>query len=188
MAEKYNTYCDYELVKLLRGDKKTSEKAFAVLYDRYSSKVYAYCYRVLGNRDVAQDIFQDTFLRFYQHINPDHENIHLQRFLITIARNLCLNYKRNLKSNVPIEEFEYLIDKKSINDQSEYLEILNLGLDLLEFEYREPLVLRVYNDLQYDEIAEILGITEGNVRIRVHRAKEKLKKILSPYIKELQNK
>lgn len=186
MKNKFSTYSDKELADLLKSDKKSSELAFTEIYDRYSQKIYAYCYRILGNKEIAEDIFQETFLRFYQFINPEHQKLNIQRFLIRIARNLCLNHKRNSKINLPIEEIENFIAQNKSSDDKEYLDLIKYGIELLEFEYKEPLVLRVYNEMSYEEIAAILDISVGNARIRVHRAKEKLKDILSPYIKDLE--
>ncbi len=187
MHKKFSTYSDKELAELLKSDRIKSEKAFTEIYDRYSQKIFAYCLRVLGNKELAEDIFQETFLRFFQHIDPTHEKLNIQRFLIRIARNLCLNYKRNSKINIPIEEIDNLIEQDRNTDEKEYQDLIKYAIELLELEYKEPLVLRVYNEISYDEIAEILNITPGNARIRVHRAKEKLKDILSPYIKDLEN-
>jgi RNA polymerase sigma-70 factor (ECF subfamily) len=78
------------------------------------------------------------------------------------------------------------VDNKPNHEDGELLDLIKLGLELLDMDYKEPLILRVYNEMGYDEIAEIMEISEANARIRVHRAKEKLKDILSPYIRDLQ--
>jgi RNA polymerase sigma-70 factor (ECF subfamily) len=168
------------------GSRSETEAAFSEIYDRFSPKVYSYCMRVLGKKEVAEDIFQEVFIKFYQNVNPEHENLQVLRFLITIARNQCLNYKKRQRINLPIDEFEFLVDNSSSHEEGELLELIKLGLDLLDMDYKEPLILRVYNEMGYDEIAQILEISESNARIRVYRAKEKLKDILSPYIRDLQ--
>lgn len=185
MSNKLSKYNDKELVEMLKGSSVESEQAFTEIYERFAAKIYAYCIKVVQNKEEAEDIFQETFTRFYQSVYPEHENLHIQRFLITIARNLCLNHKRNRKSTVPVEDVEFLLPVNQSYERKEMAELVKLSMDLLEEIYREPLILRVYNGFQYDEIAEILGVTEGNARIRVYRAKDKLKKILEPYVNDM---
>lgn len=185
MGSPYSTYDDRELIRRLRGSKSESEAAFTEIYDRYSSKIYAYCLRILGNKDNAEDIFQDTFYNFYKHVNQEHENLNIQRYLIKIARNLSLNFKRNHKATIPIEDLEFILESPANNDEAELQDLIKYAIELLEPEYREPLILRVYNGLQYDEIGEVCNISGGNARIRVFRAKDKLKMILNPYLQDL---
>lgn len=184
MRENYLKYSDHELVKLLRDEKSVSERAFTELYQRYASSVHAYCYRVLNDKDAAEDIFQETFIKFYQKIDIDNKNLNVPGFLITIARNLCLNYKRDNSQNIPIEDMDFVHEDKSY-DKTELLELITRTLDLLDFEFREAFVLREYDGLSYDEIAEITKTSIGNAKSRVSRAKSKIREILAPYLKDL---
>ncbi|MEJ5245358.1 MAG: RNA polymerase sigma factor [Bacteroidota bacterium] len=184
MSSKYKTYSDRELVFLLRHDQKEAEKAFSELYNRYSSQVHAYCYRVINNPDVAEDIFQETFIRFYQNVKDNHKELNVPGFLITIARNLCLNYKRDRKIGVPVEEARNLFYQDNY-ESKELLDLITRALDLLEDEYREVFILKEYAGMQYSEIAEILNISPANAKTRAFRAKQKIKEILSPYLKDL---
>ncbi|MDQ1264928.1 MAG: hypothetical protein QG635_78 [Bacteroidota bacterium] len=183
MKADYSNMSDNELVVMLDGKKSLSEAAFTALYDRYSKKVFAYIIKIIGDKEAAEDIFQETFLRFFQNVRSNFQGGCTMGFLITIARNLCLNFKRDKKSNVPIESYEYLFNEQP-SQELEQQELVRMALDLLEFEYREPLVLFVYNGMKYEDIAQICGISIGNARLRVHRAKEKIKNILTPYLKE----
>jgi RNA polymerase sigma-70 factor (ECF subfamily) len=182
--QKYKTYSDRELVFLLRHNKKEGEAAFTELYNRYSSQVHAYCYRVLNNPDIAEDIFQETFIRFYQNVQDNHKDLNVPGFLITIARNLCLNYKRDKKIGVPVEEAKNLFYQDNY-EKKELLDLITRALDLLDDEYREVFILKEYAGMQYTEIAEILNISPVNAKTRVFRAKQKIKEILSPYLKDL---
>ncbi len=181
---KYSNFDDNELVKSLEKSRKEAEGAFTEIYDRYSKKIFSYIIKIVNNRDHAEDIFQETFIRFFQNVRSNYRGGSIIGFLITISRNLCLNYKRDRKSNIPIEDFEFLIKEKVLQEDRELEELVKMSLELLDMEYREPLVLRIYDGLRYDEIAEICGTTVGNARLRVYRAKEKLKDILMPYLKD----
>ncbi len=176
-------YSDKELVAMLRGDRKQSEAAFSEIYDRYSLKINAYCMTILGNRELAEDIFQDCFVRFYHHARSNWGSGSIVGFLITIARNLCLNAKRDRKSTVPIEELELPVMAESSFEDKEVSDLIIMGLDLLEHDFKEALILRYFDDLRYKDIGDILGITEARARYLVFTGKQKLKAIMQPYLK-----
>lgn len=185
MKSSYSIYNDRELVGFLRqGDHKQSEQAFTELYNRYSSQVHAYCMRVFNNEEQAEDIFQETFIRFFNSVRADMKDFNVPGFLITIARNLCLNYKRDKKSTVSIDEVDYLVYQDN-PDNTELLDLINRSLEVLDEQHREAFVMKEYGGLPYNEIAEILNITVVNAKSRVFRAKQKIKNILEPYMKDL---
>lgn len=182
---KYDKYSDAELVNLLREDKKVASAAFKVLYDRYSQLVHSYCLKVLGYDESAEDIFQETFIKFYNNCTKETKNFNIKGYLLTIARNLCLNAKRDQKENVSLDNLDYLYSDNQTYEQKELLDLITRTLDLLDEEHREAFVLREYGGLDYTEIAELCSITVINAKTRVFRAKQKIKTILMPYLKEL---
>jgi RNA polymerase sigma-70 factor (ECF subfamily) len=104
---------------------------------------------------------------------------------------LCLNHKRNRKDTVTPEEFEYtapeLVHRFDAQLESDDLmQHIGIALEYLDFEFREAFVLRFYNDLSYEEIAELTGTSVSTVTNRIWRAKERLKKILAPYINDIE--
>ena len=186
MSKKYSTYSDKELVTMLDGDE--AESAFKELYQRYSSLVHAYCFRVFNNQELAEDIFQETFIRFYKYINTHRKHTNVPGFLITIARNLCLNHKRDTRPTISMEGMEFSINQDMSYEKKELLDLIKTALDLLDYPYREAFVLREYDGIPYKEIAEICGISTANAKSRVFRAKKKIKEILAPYLKDLTEK
>ena len=185
MNSKFSGLSDLELAKFLKGSRKESEEAFKVIYNRHSSAVHAYCVKVVGDEDQAEDIFQETFIKFYQNIDPNMANLNLFGFLIRIARNLCLNYKRDKKNTVPIDEIDFLFRDYQNYEQKELLDLINRSLDLVDDEYREAFVLREYSGMDYNQIAEVTSTTLSNAKSRVFRAKQKIKAILKPYLKDI---
>lgn len=181
---------DGELVPLLR-ESRSSEQAFTALYERYGQRILLYAVRALGEDD-GHDIFQETFVRFHKAATTNKQAIdNVPAFLLTIARNLCLNHKRNRKETITPEEFDYeapemahRFDKQFEND--DLMRCISLALEYLDFEFREAFVLRFYNDLSYEEIAELTGASVTTVTNRIWRAKERLKKILAPYINDIE--
>lgn len=185
MAGKLTSYSDQELVTNLSGSKDEAEKAFKELYDRYSSMVHAYCLRVLSDEEQAEDIFQEVFIKFYQNVKSDAAKTNIPGFLITIARNLCLNYKRDKRTMVPIENLEFMFPESQNYEQKELLDLITHSLELVDDDFREAFVLREYSGLSYKEIAEVTNITLANAKSRVFRAKQQIKTILKPYLKDL---
>lgn len=185
MARKFDEYSDTELFYMLNDNKENAERAFTELFNRYSSRVYAYCRRFLGDRDEAQDVFQETFIKFHQSASKDREMTNVPGFLLTIARNLCMNVKRKERPSVTLEEYMGGDDDSLISDKDELLELIKKALELLTDDYREAFVLREYDGLSYEEIAKITNTSLTNVKVRIHRAKQKIKDILQPYLNEL---
>lgn len=184
MAENLKHKTDEELYYLLYEDKQTAKRAFDEIYSRYSAKVYTYCRKVLNNAPAADDIFQDTFEKFLESTNVDRNMTNVAGFLIKIARNLCLNEKdKKYNEMLAIEDFQLPIYDKSF-EKKEMNEILNIALDALPEKYREVLILKEFLDFSYQEIADALGSTLPVVRIRIYRAKTKLREILAPYFEE----
>jgi len=174
---------DAELFSRLTGEKEVAEAAFSELYARYSGRVYAFCLRFLGNRDEAQDVYQETFIRFYECAKPDREMTNVPGFLLKIARNLCLNSRRNKKRIVEFEDYQFLVPPRSV-ETSEFLQLITAALELLPDDYREVFVLREYEGLSYAEIADVVDSSLSNVKVRIFRAKQKIRDILAPYIRE----
>lgn len=185
MKNSYIKYSDIELVELLRSSKTKSERAFTVLYERYAAHVRAYCKNMIKNADAAEDIFQETFIRFYKSLNTDFKVINVPAYLIKIARNLALNYFRDKKQMLQVEEVHSIFDSDNNYEQKELLEIVMKALDLLDFKYKEAFVLRKIDGFSLQEIADALEISVEGAKTRVNRARIKLMEILQPYLKDL---
>ena len=168
-------------------EKRKREAAFAEIYTRYSVQIYRYCRRLLNDKNISEDIFQDTFLRLLKSSKQEKNMNNLFAYLIKIARNLCYNQNKHKDyKNVSLDNVE-LFYEESFDENKELLSLVTTSLDLLSNEYREAFVLQVYNDLSYSEIGSILGIPISTVRNRIVRAKRKIRQILEPYFKDDNN-
>ncbi len=185
MAKNFDEYSDNELFYMLCDKKEISERAFTELFNRYSSRIYAYCRRFLGEREEALDVFQETFLKFHQSATKEREMTNVPGFLITIARNLCMNVKRRERPNVTFEDYMSGNDEEPNNDKNELLDLIKNALELLPDDYKEVFILREYDGLSYSEIAKLTNNSVANVKVRIHRAKQKIKDVLQPYLNEL---
>lgn len=186
MLEKMKNMSDEEVYDCLCGNKDLAAKAFDELYSRYATKIYTYCSRILLDPELADDVFQETFLRFYESADSKREMTNLGAFLFKIARNLCINEKqRKHHSFLSFEELIYPVRDKGY-EKKERVDLLEMALEMLPKRYREVLVLKEFLGMTYKEISDVLGMTLPSVRIKIYRAKQKIREILSPYMNDYQ--
>lgn len=187
MGKNYKDISDAELYYMLKGSKSESKKAFEELYRRHSSNVYTYCRKVLNNDPMAEDIFQETFTRFYENADKKRVMTNVSGYLIKIARNLCLNEKaKKYNDKVSLDDLQLPFYDISYGNK-QLNELLQTALDALPKKYREVIVLREYLDMSYKEIADAIGTTMPVVRIRIYRAKGKIRELLAPYFEEMKD-
>lgn len=184
MAPDLSNHSDAELCALVRtGDR--GEEAFRELYERLAPRVFRYCKRVLGNHEIAEDVFQETFTRFYTSIRQPREMSNVVAFILKIARNLALNVRNSKHYGLePIEHTE-LFAIPAPYDRKELLDLIAAAVERLSVTQRELFVLREYNGLSYADIAEILDMSEAQVKIGIFRARHRIRTILAPYLADL---
>jgi RNA polymerase sigma-70 factor (ECF subfamily) len=184
MDRRLSEYTDGQLFALFTTEQ--GEEAFGELYARYSGTVYAYCLRVMGDREKAHDVFQDTFLNFFQSSRRHEKLDNVKGYLLTISRNLCLNEKkRAFSQSLEFDESLYNPGISRDAERSEMMQLIAMALELLPADMREAFVLREYQGLSYNEITVVLDIKLETAKVRVFRARQKIKEILQPYLKEL---
>lgn len=146
---------------------------FGLLVEKYSDRVFSYFIRFLGDRDEALNLTSEVFFKAFKGIKNFDENKEFFPWLIKIARNEGINFMRK---NKVYEELE--TDKFTEENYFERDVMLEDALKKLNENDREILLLFYQQDLSYDEIANILNISLENVKVRIFRAKEKLRKLL----------
>lgn len=182
---KFGKLTDIELYEALKENGEIREKAFRELYSRYAKGVYAYCRRILGRKDLADDAFQEAFLNFLKSAESDRKMTNVNAFLLRIARNVCLNEnRRRRQAALSIDDF-VLGGEDDRVEKDELTDLVARSLDALKDEQKEALVLRIYNGMSYQEIADFLGEPISTVRNRIARGKKKIREILAPYFEKL---
>lgn len=152
---------------------------YGLFYQSWKNKIFNYLMRVTGDGSLAGDIMQETFTRHFDHYGETNRDIPL---LYRIARNLFMDEMRRVKTRRGVVEEEG--EEPSIDQDHrlmvrfEYRCVLSAMASLEEKE-REILSLVAGGDLSYSEIASLVGISEANVKVKVHRARLKLKMILN---------
>ncbi len=183
MNRNFTTYSDDELLEMLKDGKAEAEGAFREIYNRYASKIHAYCVGMVHIREQAEDFFQETFIRFFNSIHEMSAN-NIPGYLMTIARNLCLNYLRLKKETVSIDDLEFMVQTSDSYEKTELFNILMSSLELLDDKYKEAFILREFEGLSYKDIAEVTKTSLTNAKSRVARARDRLIEVLEPYIND----
>lgn len=147
--------------------------AFAALYDRYESTVYGFCLRLLGDRDVADDAFQDTFITLIDQRFRYRDQGRLRGWLFTIARNVCLDRLRTAERRDqlrPLASARSAALPRSPARAAEERDELTRLLAVLPADQREILLLHRHAGFSYAEIAEMKASTEAAVKQKAYRA------------------
>lgn len=174
---------DAELMARVReGDRQ----AFADLVDRHKDAVVSYVTRLTGDRDRAEDLGQETFLRLFRSAGDYREQGYLRAYLYRIAVNLVRSEERRerrLRLLAPFllrDEHAEPAANAGLLRRELHREV-SAALARLPLRYRVPLVLHEIEGWSYVDIAEEIGCREGTVKSRVHRGRQQLKAKLEPY-------
>ena len=173
-----------------------SERAFGILVQRYSQRVLNTVYRYIHDRQRAEDITQEVFIRVHVHRARYRPGGKFSAWLFTIAVNLAKNEIRSRVRHRGTTSLEYLMEvsgdselvlvdrsKRPDHDteQAELQKAVSEAVQELPEAYREAVVLRDLNGMSYEEIGEILNVPGGTVRSRINRARNLLQKKLQKF-------
>ncbi|MBI4879307.1 MAG: sigma-70 family RNA polymerase sigma factor, partial [Planctomycetes bacterium] len=161
-----------------------SEEAFTELIDRYHERIYRVAARIVRNPDEAEEVTQEVFVRAVAAIGRFDFRASFYTWLVSIARNAAFDALRSLRRRGRFVQLEDGFDGcaaegygdpvKSVTD-NEATERVVEALGKLSVRDRTLLVLREYEDLQYEEIARVLGCSVGTVESGIHRARKRLR-------------
>ena len=178
--------------KTLRGD----AESFRLLVDRYKNPLFSASYRLIRNKDDAEDLVQEAFIKAYEHLAGFDQKRSFFTWLYTICVNLTIN---------KLKKRDYLLDEKNCLDHNTNAEsitrqalpveqttegeqridrerkrkLLDSLLQKISLKNRTAVILRYQEELSYQEIAQTLGISQNVAKVRVHRGLEKLRALFS---------
>jgi RNA polymerase sigma-70 factor (ECF subfamily) len=178
------TQTDEAIVLLVRnGD----SELFGELVKRYEAKLKRYAHKFLFDRNDRDDLVQDVFIKAYINLQSFDNDKKFSPWIYRIAHNTYVNaLKKKLTDKVfPIDFDTFLPHPRALEtadseSEKEYTRtMLDKNIKSIDPKYREPLILYFYEEMDYKEIAEVLGVPVSTVGVRIKRGKEKLKEILS---------
>jgi RNA polymerase sigma-70 factor (ECF subfamily) len=166
---------------LIEECRKGNSKAQFSIYKQYSRAMYNLAYRMMSNREDAEDILQEAFLECFRNIGSFRFESTFGAWLKRIIVNRCINqlrkkkadvlYFENLPEDIPEEEPDVVYDTTRVFK----------GIEMLPDGYRVILTLYLLEGYDHTEISQILGISESTSKSQYSRAKNKLRSILSKY-------
>ena len=155
--------------------------AFQELVERYQRPVFRMISNLIGDCHMAEDITQEVFLAVYRKLSTfDPMRCRFSTWLFTIARNQSINYLRRRKKEVPADSLEISssADPSESICREEFLRQMDQILNRLPPRQKRAFVLAEFENLPYEEIAQIECVSIGTVKSRIHRAKEKFRSAL----------
>jgi RNA polymerase sigma-70 factor (ECF subfamily) len=183
------------MLRVGQGDKG----AFDEIVRRYTRRMVNLSYQIVADRDLAEDIAQETFLRAYKSASRYRQISKFSTWLYTIAINLCRNELRRRKFKMlSLEGMAERDDDDKLRvdiadeklkpdldfERKEIGRLVREAVAKLPEKFKTPLVLRDIQELSYEEIGEILNLPEGTVKSRINRGRLRVKEILKPLFKE----
>jgi RNA polymerase sigma-70 factor (ECF subfamily) len=168
------------------------ERAFAQIVQHYQRAVFAIAYRMTCDAAAAEDLAQEAFLRAWRKLGTFRAGEPLKPWLLRLATNVCINaLKKRHPAPVPMladddgDAREPVAREPEASDaaaKGELKELLELAIAELPDEYRLIITLRHVEELSYEEIAAILKRPLGTVKVQLFRARERLRRMLSPLL------
>ena len=157
--------------RVLEGD----TNSFNLLVWQWEKPIYNYIVRLIGDRDEAMDLCQDTFMKAFRELGTLKDRDHFSAWLYRIAHNTCFSKLRKDRGKyyVPIEP-----ETKTTKTSPEKRIDVERALQTLPEDQREVVILKVFNDLKFEEIAAVQGAPVSTVKSRLYMSFEKLRSIL----------
>jgi RNA polymerase sigma-70 factor (ECF subfamily) len=192
---------DGELVRLVQ---KGEQEAYACLFRRYYQKVFSLAYSRLRNREDAQDIVQDAFVKVFRYVGSFKGNSSFYTWLYRITANLCIDrlrqagrdqqveYVEGRKLKAAVERGQSIMGRSSMEgddparnlDRKEVLIKLQEAIDELPDYHRDVILMREVGGMSYSEMAKAMNVSKGTIMSRLFHARRKVKERLRSYLEE----
>ncbi|PHR74096.1 MAG: RNA polymerase [Lutibacter sp.] len=169
---------DYYIKKILKGD----SNSFGIIVERYQNMVFALALKMLKHREESEEVSQDTFIKVYKSLSKFNGESKFSTWIYRIAYNTCLDrIKKNSKYNNDVEINDItsneIFQVENIFDSLENKErsiIIKECMDKLPEDERIIMHLFYFEELSLKEIVDIVSVNEGNVKVKLFRARKKL--------------
>jgi RNA polymerase sigma factor (sigma-70 family) len=170
-----NSMSDEELMSQVRNG---VGEMLGVLFDRYQLPLFNFYLKLTGDHTVSEDLVQEVFFRMLKYRQSYHPETPFRAWMYQIARNARVDHLRRRRPETSWEpEMSPAVVPEDTAQQSQETALLHRALMGLQEDKREVLVLSRFQDLKYEEIAQLLGCELGTVKTRVHRALKELREI-----------
>jgi len=181
---------DSEIIgKVLSGD----QQAYALLVDRYQNYVFTLALRFTKNREDAEEVSQDIFLKAYRSLSDFRGAAKFSTWLYTIVNNTCISFLRKKKLEVHSLDNEKVFEvadnqesgmRANMIEQKSRIAMVNKAIALLSTDDAEIITLFYKGEQPLEEISNILGLETNTAKVRLHRARARLKEKMETYFAE----
>ncbi len=178
-----------------RGDSESFERIVIA----YQQRIFNLAFRLLGDKEEAEDLTQEVFLNVYKHLSSFRGDSQFSTWIYQVTLNHCRNRFKYLKRRFhqsteslddPLQSGEGDLERE-LPDEADLPEealhrrqvqkLVQIAVQRLRPDYKEVIVLRDIQELSYQEISEVLGLPEGTIKSRLHRARWELKELLAGF-------
>jgi RNA polymerase sigma-70 factor (ECF subfamily) len=184
------THNDNEIIsQVLNGD----HQAYAVLVNRYQNYVFTLAFRFVKNREDAEELSQDIFVKAYKALRDFKGNSKFSTWLYMIVNNTCITFLRKKKLQVHSLDQEGVFEVADSHDSGlranmveskSRINMVNQAINLLSADDAEVITLFYKSEQSLEEIAQILGIEQNTAKVRLHRARTRLKEKMEKHFAE----
>jgi RNA polymerase sigma factor (sigma-70 family) len=151
----------------------------SVLFDRYNKRIFNFLATLTNDRDEAEDLTQNVFLRMIKYRNSFKDDSRFQPWIYQIARNVFSDHYKSQKNhlnNIDVEKLsDHIPEPEDSKSTQEKEELLHACLARLSDDERQLLVLTRFQHMKYEEVAHVMETTVANIKVKVHRAIGKLR-------------
>ena len=174
------------VIRVCQGD----QEAFRLIFDRYSRPVIGFIYDMVNDRELAEELTQETFVRAFRAIHGMKPETKLSTWLFGIARNVARESLRaRTRANMQVAlEHESVMDVSDHKPvpvdrllSKELNELIRRALEALDDDKRLVFTLKVFHQCSYEEIAEITGFSLAKLKTDLHRARAEMRRRIQPY-------
>lgn len=171
--------------------KNGDEDAFHLIFNRYGRPVLSFINNQVGNRELAEELAQETFVRAYRNLGGLRDDHRLSTWLFGIARNVVReSYRRNRKEEMKVgldEPCSLKLESQVVQPEGAILDRelngeISKALQSLDEDKRVVFSLKIFHELSYEEISAITGHSVGKLKTDLHRARLEMRKRITPYL------
>jgi RNA polymerase sigma-70 factor (ECF subfamily) len=177
--------------RIIERARSGDDEAFRLIFDRYSRPIISFIYDMVGQRDMAEELTQETFVRAYRSLKALRDDAKLSTWLFGIARNVA---RESLRSRVRedrrveidddrvamVKDEELTPDDRLLNKELSL--VIESALAALDDDKRMVFTLKIFQQRSYEEIAEITGFSVPKLKTDLHRARAEMRRRIEPYL------
>ena len=177
---------------LVARTRQGDQEAFRLIFERYSRPVISFIYDLVSDRELAEELTQETFVRAYRSLRSLREETKLSTWLFGIAKNVA---RESLRARMR-DSHQVDLDDQQVLDLSdrrpvpvsqllnkELNEVIQRSLAALDDDKRLVFTLKIFQQCSYEEIAEITGFSISKLKTDLHRARTEIRRRISPYVR-----